>query len=81
MPGNHSFYSNPKVDALIEAGRKEKDPQKRKEIYGQAQQIEMDEVRLLPYRSSENLAVIAMNVQGVMISPSGYVEINDVTIQ
>ncbi len=81
VPGNHSFYSNPKVDALIESGRKEKDPQKRKEIYEQAQQIEMDEVPLLPYRSSENLAAIAKNVQGVTISPSGYVEINDVTIQ
>lgn len=81
VPGNHSFYSNPKVDELIEAGRKEKDPQKRKEIYEQAQQIEMDEVPLLPYRSSENLAAIAKNVQGVTISPSGYVEINDVTIQ
>lgn len=81
VPGNHSFYANPKVDELIEAGRKEKDPQKRKAIYEQAQQIEIDEVPLIPYRSSENLAAIAKNVQGITISPSGYVEINDVTIQ
>lgn len=81
VPGNHSFYSNPKVDALIEAGRKEKDPQKRKDIYEEAQQIEMEEVPLLPYRSSENLAAISKSVQGVTISPSGYVELNDVTIQ
>ncbi|WP_301171333.1 glutathione ABC transporter substrate-binding protein [Brevibacillus nitrificans] len=81
VPGNHSFYANPKVDELIEAGRKEKDPQKRKEIYEQAQQIEIEEVPLIPYRSSENLAAIAKNVQGITISPSGYVEINDVTIQ
>jgi ABC-type dipeptide transport system, periplasmic component len=81
VPGNHSFYSNPKVDALIEAARKEKDPEKRKQIYAEAQQIEMDEVPLLPYRSSENLAAIAKNVQGVYISPSGYIEVSDVTIQ
>jgi peptide/nickel transport system substrate-binding protein len=41
----------------------------------------MDEVPLLPYRSSENLAAIAKNVQGIYISPSGYVEVNEVTIQ
>ncbi|GED69539.1 glutathione ABC transporter substrate-binding protein [Brevibacillus reuszeri] len=81
VPGNHSFYSNPKVDALIEAARKEKDPEKRKEIYAEAQQIEMDEVPLLPYRSSENLAAIAKNVEGVYISPSGYIEVNDITIK
>lgn len=81
VPGNHSFYNNPEVDALIEAARKEKDPEKRKQIYEQAQQIEMDEVPLLPFRSSENLAAIAKNVQGIYISPSGYVEVNEVTIQ
>ncbi|TGU73809.1 glutathione ABC transporter substrate-binding protein, partial [Mesorhizobium sp. M00.F.Ca.ET.186.01.1.1] len=31
-PGNHSFYSNPEVDKLIEEGRKEKDEEKRKQI-------------------------------------------------
>ncbi|MGG4445511.1 glutathione ABC transporter substrate-binding protein [Brevibacillus sp. HB1.2] len=81
VPGNHSFYNNPKVDALIEAGRKEKDPEKRKEIYAEAQQIEMEEVPLLPFRSSENLAAIAKNVQGVYISPSGYIDVSQVTIQ
>ncbi|MGG1661934.1 glutathione ABC transporter substrate-binding protein [Brevibacillus sp. NRS-1366] len=81
VPGNHSFYNNPKVDALIEAARKEKDPEKRKEIYAEAQQIEMEEVPLLPYRSSENLAAIAKNVQGVYISPSGYIDVSDVTIE
>ncbi|ATF12178.1 glutathione ABC transporter substrate-binding protein [Brevibacillus brevis X23] len=81
VPGNHSFYNNPKVDALIEAGRKEKDPEKRKEVYAEAQQIEMEEVPLLPFRSSENLAAIAKNVQGVYISPSGYIDVSQVTIQ
>ncbi|OPH56003.1 ABC transporter substrate-binding protein [Paenibacillus ferrarius] len=81
VPGNHSFYANKEVDQLIESGRKEADPEKRKQIYEKAQAIEINDVALLPYRSSENLAAIAKNVQGVWISPSGYIEINDVTMK
>jgi len=81
LPGNHSFYANPEVDKLIEAGRKEKDPEKRKAIYEKSVQLEMDDVAIIPYRSVENLAAISKNVQGLWINPSGYVEINEVTIQ
>lgn len=80
-PGNHSFYSNPEVDKLIEEGRKEQDPEKRKQIYEKAQQIEMTDGALVPYRFSQNLAAIQKNVQGVWISPAGHIEIDDVTIQ
>ncbi|MET3291591.1 UNVERIFIED_CONTAM: peptide/nickel transport system substrate-binding protein [Brevibacillus sp. OAP136] len=81
LPGNHAFYNNKDVDKLIEDGRKEKDPEKRKQIYEKAQEIESQEVPYIPYRSSENLAAIAKNVKGAWISPSGYLEINDVTLQ
>ena len=37
--GNRSFYSNPEVDKLLEAGKTELDPEKRKEIYKQIQEI------------------------------------------
>lgn len=80
-PGNHSFYSNPEVDKLIEEGRKEADEEKRKQIYEKAQQIEMDEAVLVPYRYSENLAAIQKGVEGVWISPAGHIEVDDVTIQ
>jgi peptide/nickel transport system substrate-binding protein len=36
---NYTFYSNAEVDRLLNAGMKETDPQKRLEIYKQAQQI------------------------------------------
>lgn len=79
-PGNHSFYSNPEVDKLIEDGRKEKDAEKRKQIYEQAQQIEMNDVALIPYRFSENLAAIQKGVEGVWISPAGHIEVDDVVL-
>jgi len=81
LPGNHSFYDNKEVDKLLEDGRKEPDAQKRKQIYEKAQEIEMNELPILPYRSYENLIAVAKNVDGVWISPSGYVEINDVTMR
>ena len=37
--GNRSFYSNPEVDRLLEAGKTELDPEKRKDIYKQIQEI------------------------------------------
>ena len=37
--GNRSFYSNPKVDKLLEEGRTELDPEKRKAIYKEIQEI------------------------------------------
>ena len=37
--GNRSFYSNPEVDKLLEAGKTELDPEKRKDIYKQIQEI------------------------------------------
>jgi len=36
---NRMRYDNPEVNALLEEGRREPDPEKRKEIYGQAQQL------------------------------------------
>ena len=37
--GNRSFYSNPTVDKLLEEGRTELDPEKRKVIYKEIQEI------------------------------------------
>ncbi|ANE48642.1 ABC transporter substrate-binding protein [Paenibacillus swuensis] len=81
LPGNHSFYNNPEVDKLIEDGRKEKDADKRKILYEQAQQIELNEVPLYPFRSSENLVAISKNVEGLWISPSGYVELGEIVLK
>lgn len=80
-PGNHSFYDNKEVDKLIEAGRREADPEKRKQIYEQVQAIEMKDLPLMPYLNSENLAAISKNVEGVWISPSGYIEINEIKMK
>ncbi|WP_423801969.1 glutathione ABC transporter substrate-binding protein [Neobacillus sp. SAB-20_R2A] len=79
--GNTFFYSNKEVDSLIEAARREKDQEKRKELYAQSQELEMKDVVYIPVRVIENLAAVSKNVDGFAISPSGYLEINDVSIK
>lgn len=79
--GNTFFYSNQKVDRLIDAARKEKEEGKRKELYAEAQEIEMADTPYIPVRVIENVAAVAKEVKGFSISPSGYPEINDVTIK
>ncbi|OLO42314.1 glutathione ABC transporter substrate-binding protein [Alkalihalophilus pseudofirmus] len=79
--GNTFFYSNEEVDALIEEARAEQDEEKRKELYAKAQELEMEDAVYIPVRVIENLAVIGKDVKGFSISPSGYLEFNDVSIQ
>jgi peptide/nickel transport system substrate-binding protein len=45
---NTTQYKNPELDALLEAGLTEVDPEKRKEIYYQVQQILRDDLAYLP---------------------------------
>lgn len=78
--GNTTFYVNAEVDKLIEEGRREQDPQKRKEIYARALEIEMSEAPMVPIRNLENVAAVGKNVKGFWISPSGYMMINNIAI-
>jgi peptide/nickel transport system substrate-binding protein len=79
--GNRSFYSNPRVDELIELGRRETDPAKRLEIYKEAQAIEMEEAPMIFLRNDENLVAVGEGVEGFWMHPAGTHMITDVTIK
>ncbi|QCJ42215.1 glutathione ABC transporter substrate-binding protein [Bacillus sp. S3] len=79
--GNTFFYSNKEVDSLIESARKEKDQEKRIELYAKSQELEMKDAVYIPVRVIENLAAVAKGVNGFSITPSGYLDINDVSIK
>ncbi|GHI00569.1 glutathione ABC transporter substrate-binding protein [Neobacillus kokaensis] len=79
--GNTFFYSNKEVDRLVEEARKEKDPDKRIELYAKSQEIEKEDAVYIPVRVIENMAAVRKNVEGFSISPSGYLEINNVSIK
>jgi peptide/nickel transport system substrate-binding protein len=68
---NRGYYSNPAMDRLVEAGMSTVDPEARKEIYGQVQQLAAEE---LPYVSLwwvDNVAVMNRRLVGFDAYPNG----------
>lgn len=66
---NNYRYSNPEVDRLIEAGQKELNQEKRKEIYNELYQIINDEVPIILMYQRYNLNSINARLSGFDITP------------
>ncbi|GED66879.1 glutathione ABC transporter substrate-binding protein [Brevibacillus reuszeri] len=79
--GNSFMYSNPELDRFIEAGREETDTQKRLSIYAKAQELELQEALIVPFRNLENLAAIHNSIEGFAMSPAGYLMLDKVMIK
>lgn len=75
--GNRLFYSNQKVDKLIEQARQEKDQSKRSKLYAEAQKLEMEDAAMIPYRVQENLAAVNNSVKNYWIDPRGFTRLTD----
>jgi peptide/nickel transport system substrate-binding protein len=71
---NRSYYSNPRVDALIDAGREELDPQKRKATYAELQRILAEDLPYIDLFYLDNVVVHTSRVANVHIDPSGSYE-------
>ena len=68
---NRGGYFNPKVDALIDAGRRESDQQKRRQIYAQVQQILAEELPYINLWYLDNVLVHSKRVKDVKLAPAG----------
>jgi peptide/nickel transport system substrate-binding protein len=68
---NRGYYSNPRVDALIEQGRRELDEQKRKQIYAEVQRILADELPYINLWYLDNVLVHSKRVHNIELNPSG----------
>jgi peptide/nickel transport system substrate-binding protein len=68
---NRSYYSNPRVDALIDEGRRELDQARRKQIYAQIQQILAEELPYINLWYLDNVLVHSQRVSNVQASHSG----------
>lgn len=79
-PGNRSFYGNPKVDALIEAGRSNPNYDERAEIYREIAEILADEVPSLPIFFQKMSVGLNKNVEGFEINPIGYHKLQSVKV-
>jgi oligopeptide transport system substrate-binding protein len=63
-PLNSFGYSNPKLDALVDSGDSETDPNKRALLYAQADQIAMDDVALFPLVNTATRLLVKPYVKG-----------------
>ncbi len=69
---NSVAYENPKVDQLLEAGAREVNREKRKKIYGDLQEILVDELPYLPVFHYAALRGTQVRVQGFRPNPYMY---------
>ena len=66
-----AYYSNPEVDKLLEQALSETDPQKRKELYAQAQEIIWKDAPWLFLYTQANLLATSKALKDVFIHPNG----------
>jgi peptide/nickel transport system substrate-binding protein len=68
---NRGFYSNPKVDALIDQARREVDLKSRKLIYADVQRILADEMPSINLWYLDNVLVHNKRVRNLQLNPAG----------
>jgi peptide/nickel transport system substrate-binding protein len=68
---NRDYYSNPKVDALIDQARREVDQAKRKALYVQVQSILAEDLPYINLWYMDNVLVHTKRVRSLRLNPSG----------
>jgi peptide/nickel transport system substrate-binding protein len=68
---NRGYYSNPRVDALIDKARREIDPNVRKPLYAEVQQILAHDVPSINLWYLDNVLVHTRRVTNLKLNPAG----------
>jgi peptide/nickel transport system substrate-binding protein len=68
---NRSFYTNPRLDALIKQGRLEADPNRRKALYADIQTILATDLPYINLWFLDNILVHTRRVRNLTLNPSG----------
>jgi peptide/nickel transport system substrate-binding protein len=68
---NRAFYSNPKLDALVDQARREVDPNVRKPMYAEVQQILADDLPYINLWYLDNVLVHTRRVRNLKLNPAG----------
>jgi len=77
--GNRSFYSNPTVDKLLEEGKTELDPEKRKAIYKEIQEIIRKDIPMYMIIYPLQNVVTQKNIKNFKLDPANAHRIYGVT--
>ncbi|SUB44469.1 Dipeptide-binding protein [Brucella anthropi] len=78
---NSGYYSNPKVDELLEKARSSTDQTERGKLYGEVQSIVHDDAPWLFVANWKQNAVTTAAVKGFKLQPSFLLHLKDVTKQ
>ncbi len=68
---NRGFYSNPRLDALIDQARRETDQNVRKQLYAEVQRILATDLPYIDLWFLDNVLVHTRRVRNVTLNPSG----------
>jgi peptide/nickel transport system substrate-binding protein len=68
---NRGYYSNPKVDALIDRARREVNPAVRKQLYAEVQRILAEELPYIDLWYLDNVLVHTRRVRNIKMNPAG----------
>jgi peptide/nickel transport system substrate-binding protein len=68
---NRGFYSNPRVDALIDQARRETDPKVRKPLYTEIQRILAEDVPSINLWYLDNILIHNKRVKNLQLNPAG----------
>ena len=68
---NRTFYSNPRLDALIDQARAELDQKTRKKLYAQIQEILADDLPSINLWYLDNVLVHTKRVRNLTLNPAG----------
>ena len=68
---NRGFYSNPKLDALIDKARREVDPNVRKPLYAEVQRILAQDLPYINLWYLDNVLVHTKRVTNLKLNPAG----------
>ena len=68
---NRGYYSNPKIDALIDQARREVDPKLRRQIYAEVQLVLAEEVPYIDLWYLDNVLVHNKRVRNLQLNPAG----------
>ena len=69
-PGNNTAYENPEVDVLLREALTEGDPERRVQLYQQAEQMILDDVPWFPLFFGQNHALVKPYVKNYIIPPA-----------
>jgi len=78
---NWSCVKNPRLDALLEQGRRESDPAKRRAIYLSIAQLALDEALTVPLVDELSVWAFRAGVQGVRYNFNAYPSLADATLR